>query len=333
MKRAVFFELLRGKKVKCTLCPRNCVIPNGGIGYCRTRMNQNGVLYSLVYGSPLGFQIDPIEKKPFYHFHPNSRVLSFGTIGCNFNCDYCINYFQSQSSSIVNVKIDPLGVVNKALINKCDGIAFTYNEPTIFFEYALDVMKIAHQHGLFNVMVTNGCINKDPVLSADGLLDAVVINFKGFNADFYKRYINARLSWVKNGVRYYSRINAHKEVTNLVVPGLNDSLDEVRALSRFIIDTLGPDTPFHLLRFYPSYKLNDIPETPLSVLEECAKVARDEGLKYVYLGNVGESNSYCPYCGNLLIKRVNNKVSIVGLNGNVCSKCGSRLPFFGVSSG
>ncbi len=334
MKEASYFKKLKGKVVQCTLCPWNCKLKSGMIGKCGARINIKGVLYSIVYGEPNGFQIDPVEKKPFFHFHPGSKVLSFGTNGCNLNCDYCCNYFLSQSRQEVNqdIRVKPEEVVNKALINDCDGIAFTYNEPTIFFEYAFDIMKLAHSKGLFNVFVTNGCINKEPVLDLDPYLDAVVINFKGFNQEFYTKHVNAKLEWVKNAVRFYSGINAHKEVTYLVVAGLTDSPEEIASFSRFIIKTLGPDTPVHFLRFFPLYKMVDVPQTPIGLLNDCRIIAKREGLNYVYLGNVNSEyeSTYCPYCGELLIKRSNGLIIDSKIVNNECPVCKKRIPIKGV---
>jgi len=333
VKRATYFKKLRGSRVQCTLCPWNCVIPKGGVGHCKTRINYEGVLYSLVYGEPTGFQVDPIEKKPLYHFHPGSKVFSFGTQGCNFNCKYFCNYFFSQArpAQTTIVRVKPEEIVSHALAASCGGIAYTYNEPSIFLEYAFDTARLAHSKGLFNVFVTNGAVNKAPLLDMDPYLDAAVIDFKGFNEEFYHKYVGARLSWTKNGLKYYSQLKAHKEVTNLVVPGLNDNPVEVRALARLIIDTLGDETPFHLLRFFPLFEMTDVPETPIQTLEECYEIARDEGLKYVYVGNAGShyENTYCPDCAELLINRSINGVVRSRLINNRCPKCDERVNITG----
>jgi len=316
--------------VNCTLCPFNCRIPKGMVGHCSTRINFEGVLHSLVYGNPTGLQVDPIEKKPFFHFNPGSRVLSFGTQGCNFRCEYCCNYYFSQSipEKTGVVRFKPQDIVNRAIEDKCDGIAYTYNEPTIFFEYAFDTAKIAHSKGLFNVFVTNGCINEKPLRSIDPYLDAVVIDFKGFNKEFYETRVKAKLEWVVKGAQAYAKLKAHKEITNLVVPGLNDDPDEIRALSRFVFDTFGPDTPLHFIKFFPLYKMDDVPETPISLLKDCYEIAKSEGLRYVYLGNVDNEfeNTYCPFCNELLIRRARTRVINSYLDQGKCPKCGERIP-------
>lgn len=333
MNKAVYFTKLKSGLVKCTLCPWNCMIPKGKTGYCKTRINYEGELYSLVYGEPTGFNVDPIEKKPLFHFNPGSEVLSFGTLGCNFRCEYCCNYYYSQlepeKTTVINFK--PEDIVKKALSEKCDGIAYTYNEPSIFLEYAMDTARIAHSKGLFNVFVTNGCINKEPLMDMDPYLDAAVIDFKGFNHRFYERYVHAKLDWVKEGVRNYAKLKAHKEVTNLVVPGLNDNPLEIKELCRFIIDNLGEDTPMHFLRFFPLYKMSDVFQTPISLLRKCYNIAKNEGLRYVYLGNVGtdEENTYCPSCSTLLIDRSMNRFVKSRLINNSCPKCGEKINVVG----
>lgn len=329
MKKARYYKKTGRGSVQCTLCPWKCKLSNNAVGVCSTRINYDGELYSIVYGEPTGFQVDPIEKKPFFHFHPGSRVLSFGTQGCNFRCEYCCNYYYSQSKPDKNqgVRVKPSEIVSKAVANKCAGIAYTYNEPSIFLEYAFDTAKLAHKKGLLNVFVTNGAVNKEPLMDMDPYLDAAVIDFKGFNPGFYKEYVNAELEWVKQGLKHYSRIRAHKEVTNLVVPGLNDDPGEIRALSRFIIKVLGPDTPVHFIRFFPLYKMRHVPETPQSIIESCCKIAREEGLRYVYAGNINSQyiNTYCPVCGELVIDRVRGGAESRLVNGR-CPNCNEAIP-------
>jgi len=229
------------------------------------------------------------------------------------------------------VRVKPEDIVNKALKEGCEGIAYTYNEPSIFFEYAFDTAKIASSKGVFNVFVTNGCINKAPLMDIDPYLDAAVIDFKGFNPSFYRKYVNAKLEWVKEGLKNYARLRAHKEVTNLVVPGLNDDPEEIRELSRFVIDVLGPDTPLHFLRFFPLYKMSDVPQTPLSLLQECYDIAKSEGLRYVYLGNTDDNkeNTYCRYCNELLIDRARGRVIKSSLVNEKCPKCDEKIPIKG----
>ncbi len=305
---------------KCYLCQRNCVISSRG--FCNVRVNINGKIYSLVYGEPTGFQIDPIEKKPFFHFRPGMHVLSFGTQGCNFRCPYCCNYFYSQAvpDEKEGVSVPPEEVVDIALKNNCEGIAYTYNEPTIFFEYAYDIAKLARKHKLFNVFVTNGSTSKEPIKDISLFLDAVVIDFKGFSENSYK-FIGAKLEWVKNCVKYYSNFsNIHKEITYLVIPGHTDNKEEIKNFGIFIRDVLGLDTPIHLLKFYPLFKARNIPETPIEMLSKCKSILEEMGFYYVYLGNVGPQNTYCPKCGTLLIERGYEIKSY--LKDRACPNCG-----------
>lgn len=309
------------------------MIKEGERGFCRTRENIKGELYSLVYGSPTGFQADPIEKKPFYHFNPGSWAYSFGTLGCNFRCDYCCNWAFSQSApDRETVEITPQEVVTGALAANCQGIAYTYNEPTIFLEYAYDVMKLARKEGLFNVMVSNGSITQSALEEVHDCLDAVVIDFKGFSEEFNNKYVHAPLSFTKNGVKYYSKYeHVHKEVTNLVVPGLNDDLSEVRGLVKYVKKWLGAGTPIHFIRFSPLYRMSNVPQTPKETLLKCYDVAKEEGMEYVYVGNIetGRDNTYCPECSELLIQRRWLMFIKSFLKGKSCPSCRREIPITG----
>ncbi len=333
MKKAFFYKKLKDNTVKCSLCQWECVIKEGARGICRTRENIKGELYSLVYGNPTGFQVDPIEKKPFYHFNPGSWVYSFGTLGCNFKCEYCCNWiFSQETPEKEDIKVTPKEVVTSAIAARCQGIAYTYNEPTIFLEYAYDIMKLAKKQGLFNVMVTNGSITKSALEKVHAFLDAVVIDFKGFNKEFNEKYVHAPLEFTKNGVKYYSKYkHIHKEVTNLVVPNLNDNLDDIRALVKFVKKWLGKDTPMHFIRFFPMYKMKNIAQTPKKTLLACYEIAKEEGMEYVYIGNIDtdKNHTYCPKCNELLIQRRGLLFSKSYLKDKSCPKCGYKINIVG----
>ena len=330
MKKADYWVKKQGG-VLCELCPRYCLIKEGSYGYCNARANVSGTLRSIVYGNPTGFQVDPIEKKPFYHFNPGARVYSFGTMGCNMRCRYCCNWFYSQEKPVKQAAaIAPSKIIKAAIDNHCHGIAYTYNEPSVFFEYARDTAKAANDKGLFNLFVTNGLINEKPLADIDDYLDAVVIDFKGFNEKFYLEYTGAKLDWVKQSVKYYKKLRAWKEVTNLVVPGLNDSTDDITSLVKFIKQVLGVNTPIHFIRFFPLYKATNIPYTPEQVLKRCYDIAKDQGMNYVYIGNdASRDDTHCPKCGSLLIKRSGLRLIKSYLKGKKCPKCGFSVPIIG----
>ncbi len=316
--------------VKCYLCPRNCTILPDKIGFCRVRKNIDGVLYSLVYGRPAASHVDPVEKKPFFHFKPGTKAYSIGTFGCIMRCDFCCNWDMSQSGFIKERSLDmpPERVVENAISNGCDGIAYTYNEPTIFHEYAYDTAKIARKKGLYNVFVTCGVISEEPVEDFK-YLDAAVIDFKGFSDSFYSNIVNAKLEWVINSLEYYAEQNIHLEVSNLIVPGYNDSMDEFTDWCNLIMNTCGEDTPVHIIRFFPTYKMNNVMPTPIDTIEKMKNKAESLGLKYVYMGNVpggDANNTYCPECGELVLERTGMNLAKNNLTkNNKCPECGKEV--------
>ncbi|MCE4622265.1 MAG: AmmeMemoRadiSam system radical SAM enzyme [Desulfurococcales archaeon] len=341
---AILWEELKDREgwVKCNLCARRCIIAPGRYGVCGVRKNIDGKLYTVVYGLLTAMNIDPIEKKPLYHYHPGSRVLSVSTVGCNFFCKFCQNWSISQSrleKGLYGVFKTPEEVVSAALEYDADGISYTYNEPTIFFEFMYDTAKLAKDNGLFNTMVTNGYITSEAVDMLGNLMDAATVDFKGGgNPDFYKKY-----SGVLNPEHIFEAILAMRdngwfiEITNLVVPEVGDHEDDIRKLSGWIVDNIGPETPFHLLRFHPDYKMLDFPPTPLATLEKLAKVAMEEGLKHVYIGNVAPhplEHTYCPKCGYRVIERIGFSIVSWKLKeDNTCPKCGYKLNIKGTYHG
>ncbi len=333
-KEAIFYEKLADNKVRCTACNRYCIIPEGSYGFCRVRGNENGKLYLLNYGMLEALQIDPIEKKPFNHFHPGSKVLGIGTSSCNFGCLFCQNSGLSKSTRVDDY-FDPKDVIEIAKRYNADGIAYTYNEPTIFIEYALDVARLAKKEGMFNVFVTNGYMTDDVINKMKGLIDAAVVDFKG-NAEekFANKYeVIMSNEPIKKSLVAMKNAGMHIEITDLVVPDVGDSLDACDSLTKWIHENLGDDTPMQFTRFYPSYKMMDYEETPLETLKKHYEIAKRNGLKYVYIGNVPHSkyeNTYCPNCNSLVIERVGFNVTKINLDeSNRCLKCGTKINIVG----
>lgn len=322
----------QGNVIKCLLCPRTCLISEGKFGFCGVRQNIGGKLYSLVYGHPMSIAVDPIEKKPFYHFKPGTSALSFATLGCNFRCKFCCNWQISQAKieQLSPEYVPPEQIVQLALSSNSQGIAYTYIEPTIFFEYAYDTAKLAKKKGLYNVFVTNGYAMTKPLKDIKPFLDAVVVDFKGNNEKFYREFSMAELDEVKRGALRYKKIGVHLEITNLVVPGHNDNLEELRQQIKWIKRNLGKNTPYHILRFFPTEQMPEPGPTDINKLLQIYKIAKEEGLNYVYVGNAPEAqynNTYCHKCGTLLIKRsymsmIENKITKDGR----CPNCKTKIP-------
>ncbi len=317
MKEAMFWKPLDENAVQCFLCPRECRIPEGKEGFCGVRHNQAGRLQSLVYGKLCSMSLDPIEKKPLYHFAPGSRCLSVCTVGCNLDCSFCQNWEISHprlmsrpsergSTHIPGQDVPPEAIVQAAKSMGAEGIAYTYTEPTIFFEYALDTMKLARKAGLYNAWVSNGFTSLEPVMEASKYLDAINIDIKGSDS-FYQRLCNAPSEKaVKAAARLYREQGVWVETTTLVIPGYNDDEKTLRGIARWVKARLGPETPMHFSRFHPDFRLKSIGPTPASTLEKAYSIAREEGLHYVYVGNVPGHSSLrteCPKCSKVLVDR------------------------------
>ncbi len=325
MKEAMLYEKLEGSKVKCALCNRRCVIASGSRGFCKVRENKGGKLYSLVYGKCCSRAVDPIEKKPFYHFFPGTECLSFATVGCNFRCLHCQNVSISQPTQIFGEDIPPEKMVE--LAKGTAGIAYTYTEPTIFFEYAYDTARLAKERGLYNVFVTNGYMTEEAIAKMD-VIDASRIDLKAFNDKFYKDVCgNARLEHVLESIKLLHKLQ-HIEIITLLIPGLNDSEDEIRALSKWVAG-LSKDIPLHFSAYYPANKMT-IPATPPETIMNARRIAMDEGVRFVYSGNIRDlegNNTWCPNCKELLIDRagfsvVENSITKEG----TCPSCGTKIP-------
>lgn len=333
--RATLFETLPEGKVRCTACARYCTIPDGSHGFCFVRENRGGELQLASYGRVAALQVDPVEKKPLSHFHPGSRVLSIGTVGCNWRCQYCQNAEISQEQVVSGRRMSPEAVVAMAERLDCQGITFTYNEPTIFVEYALDVIRAARGRGLFANFVTNGYLTPEAVELLGPHLDAVSVDFKGSGEPgFMRRYITAKgPDPILESMVGLQRHGVHVEVTDLIVPEVGDDPQALRQLAAYVREHLGPATPFHLLRWHPDYKMLDLPPTPVATLERLHATARGEGLEYVYLGNVWGhplEHTYCPKCGAVAVERYGFFVRGWRLDGsNRCRACGHPVPIVG----
>ncbi len=332
---ASLFEAAPSGKVRCTACARYCVIPEGSHGFCFVRKNEGGQLVLLTYGLAAAIQVDPVEKKPLSHFRPGTRVLSIGTVGCNWRCAYCQNAEISQEHEIGGRSLSPDEMVATALDLGCAGVTFTYNEPTIFAEYARDVIDAARAHGLFANFVTNGYMTPEAVDYLGGHLDAVSIDFKGSGeAAFLRKYVGAKgpEPILESAVALKSR-GVHVEVTDLIVPQVGESDAATRSLARFVRERLGRETPFHLLKFHPDYRMLEFPETPVATLERLHAVAKSEGLDYVYLGNAWGhplEHTYCPKCGTVVVRRYGFTIRAWNLDAqNRCPSCGHRVPIVG----
>jgi len=318
---------------QCRLCPFRCFLPEGIRGRCRVRMNSGGRLKTLVYAQPVSAHIDPIEKKPVYHLLPGSRIFSIATVGCNLRCNFCQNWEISQSypeqAKDSGEFLTPEQVVESALKNNCRSIAYTYSEPTVFYEYVLDTAKLAKKNGLKNVLVSAGYINLEPLRELAPYFDVVKIDLKGFNEQFYRRVVGGELKYVLASLQELKRLGIMVEIVNLVVPGLNDDPKEIVRMCAWIYNNLGPDTPLFFSKFIPQYRLANLPATPLETLENARGTALKAGLKYVYIGNVPGhpgDNTYCPACGKMLIRRYGYAILENNIKNGNCIFCGRKIP-------
>ncbi len=337
MKEALLYEKLPNKDVRCHLCAHHCLISEGKRGICRVRENRNGVLWTLVYGQPIARHIDPIEKKPLFHFYPGSVSYSIATAGCNFRCLWCQNWEISQLSPKQNLirgkEVSPDEIVAAARQSGCASIAYTYTEPTIFFEYSYDIARLAQGVGLANVYVTNGYMSKDMLEMFSPYLDGADVDLKSFREETYQRYIGGRLQPVLDNLRQMKKLGIWLEVTTLIIPGVNDSSEELKDIAGFIADGLGSDTPWHLSRFFPAYKMK-APVTPLTTLERAKEIGLKAGLHYVYEGNIANSekmSTYCPDCGRLLIRRSGFSVLENFIQDGRCPDCKVQIAGVGMS--
>ncbi|SFM21050.1 pyruvate formate lyase activating enzyme [Methanolobus profundi] len=327
----MLYDRLEGGKVQCRLCSHRCRISLGKRGLCAVRENREGVLYTLNYNVVSSEAVDPIEKKPLFHFRPGSLAYSLGTIGCNFRCKHCQNWTISQIDIDESnaIEMSPEVAVERALASGAEVIAWTYNEPTIWFEYTYDCAKLAKEAGLGTVYVTNGYITREGLEMIAPYLDAFRVDIKAFTEKFYHDIAGAKLAPVLESAKLARELGMHVEVINLIIPTLNDSPDEIREMCVWIRENLGRETPVHFTRFHPYYKLQNLPSTPLVTLERAYDIAREEDLQYVYVGNVPGTeyeNTFCPQCGELLIKRGMFSVELNRMTDErTCPRCGRQI--------
>lgn len=345
MKEALVFQNIKGTTVRCQVCQRRCIIADGQVGFCLTKINHGGILYTLNYGVIQGLQVDPIEKKPLYHFHPGEMVPSIGSYGCNFRCKQCLNTWCSWGEpasstlrgSALEKKISvypPAELLQEIKKNGFGGIAFTYNEPTVWAEYVFDVAKLAKKEKLFTVYVTNGSWSKETLDIIGPYIDAANVDLKGFSVESYSK-MDAFFGKIPQMLVYaQKKHHIFIEITTLLIPGINDNLNELAEMTRWIVKNLGPDTPWHLSQYDPSLapdpEFKKIPYTLTEQLAQAAEIGRKEGLKYVYVwaprSNYFQSETICPKCGNVVIRRIGYQIKIIGVdNKGGCQKCGEYL--------
>jgi len=335
----MLYDQLDEDRVRCKLCAHRCKIAEGRRGVCQVRENVRGTLYTQVYGRVIAQHVDPVEKKPLFHFYPGSRAYSIATPGCNFRCRWCQNADISQMprdrKAVLGETTEPSEVVSRASAYQCRSIAYTYTEPTIFYEFAYDIARLAQSGGIANIFVTNGYMTEEMLEQFHPYLDAANVDLKAFREETYRKYVGARLQPVLDSMKAMKRLGVWLEVTTLVVPGLNDEEAELRDEARFVARELGSETPWHLSRFYPAYHMADTGPTPLSTLQRAKDIGQQEGLKHIYIGNVpGESNTYCSQCGEVLIRRSDYEVLENRLdNGAKCPHCGAELAGIGLTDG
>jgi pyruvate formate lyase activating enzyme len=316
--------------VRCLLCNQNCILRTGERGKCRARMNIRGELRSLVYGRPVSTQIDPIEKKPFYHFLPGSQAFSLATSGCPLRCKFCQNWEISQSrpEDFNPPYAAPAEMVGLASSRRAPVIAFTYNEPTVFIEYLTDITGLAKKQKLRCVMVSCGFMNSEPLTDLCQILDAIKIDLKGFSPNFYRSVCSAELQPVLNSIRQIAKSKVHLEIVNLVVPTLNDSEKMLVELANWVMGEIGPDVPIHFTRFHPDYQLLNLPPTPVSTLERARNISMSKGIHYAYVGNVPDhpgNHTYCPQCGKAIITRKSIFLSELHVERGRCKYCGCAI--------
>jgi len=335
MREAMFYERLGDGKVRCFLCAQHCIISPAKRGICAVRENRDGTLYSLVYGKVIARHIDPIEKKPLFHFYPGSSSYSIATVGCNFRCLHCQNYEISQYPKVYpdipGEDMTPEDVVREAELAGCQSISYTYTEPTIFFEFAYDCARLAHEKGIRNVFVSNGYTGPEATRAIAPYLDGNNIDLKG-DDNFYKKVAGARLQPVLDTIKLMKELGVWVEVTTLIIPTYNDSEDFLKWVADFI-KSIDRAIPWHVTQFYPTYKLTDQPRTPVSTLRRAREIGLKAGLKYVYEGNVpgeGGENTYCPNCGELLIERFGFSLTTIKMKNSVCTKCGAYIDGIGM---
>ena len=328
---ARYYKTLPDREIECELCPRKCRLGDKERGYCGVRQNDGGKYFTLVYGKACAMNVDPIEKKPFFHFLPGTSAFSFAAAGCNVNCKFCQNWEISQvrPEQVRHRDLPPEAAVALAAENGCRSIAYTYSEPTVFYEYMYDTAVLARRGRIKSAVVSGGHINPEPLAALTKVVDAVKIDLKAFNQDFYKTYVRGSLDPVLEAIKLIASSPAWLEVVYLVIPELNDGPAEIKKMAAWLAREAGPDVPLHFTRFYPHYLVKNLPPTPVSILESLRRTALGEGLRFVYLGNIpgheGE-NTYCPRCRKTLIRRNGFEILENGVSKGACPSCHSPIP-------
>jgi len=340
MHEALLYTKEKDNAVRCLLCRHNCVINNEKFGICNVRYNKDGVLYSLFYGKPIAMAVDPIEKKPLFHYFPGSSSFSIATTGCNFKCSFCQNwnisqYHPEESEKPASETVLPDKVVKSAIAHKCKSIAYTYTEPTIFFEYALDSAKLAKENSIGNCFVTNGYVSREAIDIISPYLDAANIDLKAFRKDTYRKYMKAQLDGVCDSIKYMKEKGIWIEVTTLIIQGINDDPSELKDLASFLVQ-IGRDIPWHISRFHPDYEMKKIEPTPIATLKKAYEIGKEAGLRYVYLGNIpsgdNTESTYCYNCSELLIKRSGDVVEQNNVTDkSECPKCKALIDGVGLA--
>ncbi len=323
-----FYQTLNNGKIKCLLCRHYCELKDGQTGVCGVNKNENGQLVNLVYGKVAALNIDPIEKKPLYHFLPGTTALSLGTVGCNMQCSFCQNWQISLEHSVLQKDfVHPQQIVALALKYQTKSIAFTYNEPTIFYPYARNIALEAKKYGLKNVFVTNGVESEEVIRDMAGIIDAANVDFKAYDADYYRRELKAPFA-VRETLVLMKKVGIWVEVTTLIIPGINDTPEHLKKIAGFIAQKLGVGTPWHLSAFHPDYKMKDRSSTPVMTLEKAYDIGKKAGLQFIYIGNVGmrKNITYCPHCHKTLIERLGYKVLSDRIKNGKCYNCHTKIP-------
>jgi len=330
-REARYYTKLPGNKVGCDLCPNYCIINEGKRGLCRVRENQKGRLYTLVYGRLCSMNIDPVEKKPLYHFLPGKQALSVATAGCNVQCKFCQNWTIAQvSPEEINARYySPENLIKIAKQYDTPIIAFTYSEPVIFYEYMLAVAKIAQQEGIKTVMISNGYINEAPLKELCKYITAIKVDFKGYSEEFYQKIVRGKLQPVLDTMKRIRQEKVWLEIVNLLIPKHNDAPEQIAGLCHWVMAELGPNVPVHFSRFHPQYLMKNLPPTSTKTLKKAYEIAQKTGLNYVYLGNIPQrttDDTFCPKCNSILIERKGYSVTIKGMEKNHCRQCGEIIP-------
>jgi len=328
---ARYYKKLPGRGIECGICPRKCMVTDLERGYCGTRENRGDVYHTLVYGRPCAVNIDPIEKKPFFHFYPGSNAFSLATAGCNLNCKCCQNWDISQSrpEQTDNLDLPPAEVIALCTEKKVPTVAYTYNEPVIFYEYMYDLAELGHKHGIRSVMVSSGYIEAEPLAALMPHLDAIKVDLKAIRETYYRDYVDGELKPILDRLVQIKKSGTWLELVYLVIPTLNDSDEEFTELARWVKTNLGTEVPMHFSRFHPQYLLKNLPPTPQKTLERAHDICRTEGLDFVYLGNLPghpAESTYCPKCKRVLIERRGFQINQTNLKGNHCAFCGREIP-------